>query len=70
MEDNRTSVRVNITSVVAMVCVVMIHSYAIGSLERPAAWCVFAQTFLMRTATNWAVQFFFVVSGFSSQRII
>ena len=47
-----------------MVCVVMIHSYAIGSLERPAAWCVFAQTFLMRTATNWAVQFFFVVSGF------
>ena len=59
-----TSRKVTVLSFVAMVCVVMIHSHAIGTFEHPAAWCVFMQTLLMRTATNWAVPFFFAVSGF------
>ena len=63
-QDERLSRKVTWLSFVAMVCVVMIHSHAIGTFEHPAAWCVFLQTLLMRTATNWAVPFFFVVSGF------
>ena len=59
-----TSRKVTVLSFVAMVCVVMIHSHATGTIEHPAAWCVFMQTLLMRMATNWAVPFFFVVSGF------
>ena len=47
-----------------MVCVVMIHSHSIGTYESPASWCVFLQMLLMRTTTNWAVPFFFAVSGF------
>lgn len=58
------SYKCKVLSFVAMVCVVMIHSHAIGTYEQPSAWCVFVQTLLMRTATNWAVPFFFVVSGF------
>ena len=56
--------KITVLSFVAMVCVVMIHSHALGTIEHPAGWCVFVQALLMRTATNWAVPFFFVVSGF------
>ena len=62
--DKVLSRKVTALSFVAMVCVVMIHSHAIGTHENPKPWCVFVQALLMRTATDWAVPFFFVVSGF------
>ena len=62
--SSEMSHKVTALSFVAMVCVVMIHSHAIGTYENPKPWCVFVQALLMRTATDWAVPFFFVVSGF------
>ena len=64
MIDNTVSRKIKVLSSVAMVAVVMIHSHALGTFERPAPWCLFLQTFLFRAITSWAVPFFFVVSGY------
>ena len=46
-----------------MISVVYIHHNAIGT-SSPSAWNAVAQGFLTRGLTDWAVPFFFVVSGF------
>jgi surface polysaccharide O-acyltransferase-like enzyme len=64
MTQEMISRKITVLSFIAMISVVMIHSHAIGAIENPASWCVFIQSFFMRTATNWAVPFFFIVSGY------
>ncbi len=64
MVDNSLSKKITVLSFVAMMAVVMIHSHALGTIENPASWCVFLQTFFFRAITAWAVPFFFVVSGY------
>jgi surface polysaccharide O-acyltransferase-like enzyme len=64
MMQEKISRKITVLSFIAMICVVMIHSHAIGTIENPASWCVFIQSLFMRTATNWAVPFFFIVSGY------
>lgn len=60
-----TSRKMRVLSFVAMVCVVMIHSQTVVAFEsRPASWRVFSQMLLLAASTNWAVPFFFVISGF------
>ena len=62
--DIEFSGNVKKTSFLAMVCVVAIHSHALGTHAAPPAWCVFLQQLLFRDLTCWAVPFFFTASGF------
>lgn len=55
--------KVTVLSFLAMVSVVYIHHNAIDTTE-PAYWNVVVQTFLTRALTDWAVPFFFIMSGF------
>lgn len=56
--------KVTILSFLAMFGVVMIHSNSIGPMTNPVGWNVVTQKILTRTFTEWAVPFFFVMSGF------
>lgn len=51
-------------SVFAMASVVILHSTACLTVEKPAAWNVFVQYLVTRSFTYWAVPFFFAMSGF------
>lgn len=51
-------------SVMAMASVVILHSTACLTVEKPAAWNVFVQYLVTRSFTYWAVPFFFAMSGF------
>lgn len=55
--------KISVLSFLAMIGVVYIHHNAVGTIE-PAPWNAFLQAFLTRGLTDWAVPFFFVVSGF------
>lgn len=59
--------KIAVLSFLAMVGVVYIHHNAIGTAE-PAHWSRVAQTFFTRALTDWAVPFFFVMSGFRFAR--
>ncbi len=61
--NEQVSRKIAVLSFLAMIGVVYIHHNAVGTVE-PAAWNVVAQGFLTRGLTDWAVPFFFVVSGF------
>ena len=64
MIELKTSRKVTVISLVAMMSVVAIHSHAIGTMENPERWLEVTQTLLFRAMTSWAVPFFFVVSGY------
>ena len=64
MVDGKFSLKIKILSFIAMVNVIMIHSYGAGTTNNLAPWCIFIQTFLFRSITYFAVPFFFIVSGF------
>ena len=51
-------------SIVAMTSVVILHSTACFTVEKPAAWNVLVQYLVTQSFTYWAVPFFFAMSGF------
>ena len=63
MTQEKISRKITVLSFLAMVSVVYIHHNAIGTFE-PAQWNAIIQGLLTRGISDWAVPFFFVVSGF------
>ena len=63
MTQEKISRKITVLSFLAMVSVVYIHHNAIGTFE-PAQWNAIIQGLLTRGISDWAVPFFFMVSGF------
>lgn len=63
MTQEKISRKITVLSFLAMVSVVYIHHNAVGTFE-PARWNAIIQGFLTRGISDWAVPFFFMVSGF------
>lgn len=62
--NEQFSKKIAVLSFLAMISVVYIHHKAVGNAPHVAAWNAVAQRFCTRALTDWAVPFFFVVSGF------
>ena len=63
MTQEKISRKITVLSFLAMVSVVYIHHNGVGTFER-ARWNAIIQGFLTRGISDWAVPFFFMVSGF------
>lgn len=64
MTQAQLSQKITILSIAAMFSVILIHSITILTSPNPARWSVFVQHLISRSFTDWAVPFFFAVSGF------
>ncbi len=64
MNKQAWSNKITVISFIAMVAVAMIHSQTASSVPDAAGWNVWFQKFLGSSLTSFAVQFFFMVSGY------